>query len=262
MAIMELIFFAVSILPVVLIGWFIYRKDREKENYRILIKLFLGGMASCFVTLILTAILNHVFPFFASNYEDLNLFELVIYVFIGVALIEEFSKWLMAFLISYNDSAFDEFYDAIMYCIFVALGFACFENLLYVYQNGLGTGITRAILAVPGHACDGMFMGYYFGLSKIGYLNNRKDIHIKNLVLSILVPTITHGIYDYCLFSNRVILIILFFVFVISMYIYVFQKVKKISKINRKMKYKDNYCPNCGHIVDGNYCPTCGRKNE
>ena len=39
--------------------------------------------------------------------------------------------------ISYNDNAFNEYYDAILYCVFVALGFACFENLLYVYQNGI-----------------------------------------------------------------------------------------------------------------------------
>lgn len=260
--IQELILFTISILPVFLIGMFIYKKDKNKEPTKLLIKLFLGGMGSCFLVTIISIILELIFPIFAADTKNLNLIELAIHVFIGVALVEEFCKWLIAYKISYNDKNFDEFYDAIVYCIFVSLGFACLENLLYVYQYGIVTGIIRALLAVPGHACNGMFMRYYLGLSKIDSLNNRKDIKTKNIILSILVPTITHGIYDYCLFSERTIFIILFFIFVIFVYVYVIKKIKKISSINRKMKYKDNYCPNCGHIVDSNFCPICGRKNE
>lgn len=258
----ELILFTVSVLPVVLIGLFVYKKDRQKEPAKLLVKLFLGGMGSCFLVLIASLISGLIFPIFSADAKTLNLVELIIYVFIGIALVEEFCKWIMAYKIAYNDKDFDELYDAILYCVFVALGFACFENLMYVYDGGIGTGLIRAILAVPGHACNGMFMGYYFGLSKLGALNNRNDIKTKNLVLSILIPTITHGIYDYCLFTQRILFIILFFIFVICMYVYVLKKIKKISSINRKMKYKDNYCPNCGHIVDGNFCPVCGRKNE
>lgn len=258
----ELILFTVSVLPVFIIGMFVYKKDRQKEPVKLLMKLFLGGMGSCFLVLIVSFILSLIFPILSADAKNMNLIELVIRVFIGVALIEEFCKWIMAYKISYNDNNFDEFYDSILYCIFVALGFACFENLLYVYQNGIVTGIVRALLAVPGHACDGMFMGYYLGLSKISALNNRDDLKTKNLILSILIPTITHGIYDYCLYTKKAIFIILFFIFVIGMYVYALKQIKKISSINRKIKYKDNYCPVCGHIVDGNFCPTCGRKNN
>ena len=258
----ELTLFTVSVLPIFLIGMFIYKKDREKEPSELLMKLCLGGIGSCFLVLILSSVLGLIFTMFFADTNDLNLIELVVYAFVCVALVEEFCKWIVAYKISYNDKDFDEFYDAILYCMFVALGFACFENLLYVYENGIGTGVVRTLLAVPGHACDGMFMGYYFGLSKLGALNNRKDLKIKNLVLSILVPTIMHGVYDYCLFTQRTVFIVLFLIFVVCIYVYVFKKIKKISSINRRMKYKDNYCPNCGHIVDGNFCPICGRKNE
>lgn len=257
----ELILFTISVLPVFLIGLYIYNKDKEKESAKLLLKLFLGGMASCILTLVISLILN-VIPIFRADENDLNLIELAIKVFIGIALVEEFSKWLMAYLVSYNDKEFDEFYDMILYCVFVALGFACFENLLYVYQSGVGTGIIRALSSVPSHACDGIIMGYYLGLSKINQINNRKDLKIKNIMLSIIIPTITHGIYDFCLFSKINILMIVFYVFVIFLYVYVIKKVNKISKINRKIKYNDNYCPTCGSIVESNYCPICGRKNE
>ena len=169
----ELLLFIVSILPVILIGVYIYKKDQQKESAKLLTKLFLGGIGSCLLVLIISLIMEMIFPIMGSEPEELNLIELIIYVFIGIALVEEFCKWIMVYLISYHDDDFDELYDAILYSMFVALGFACFENLAYVSQTGIGTGILRALLAVPGHACDGMLMGYFLGLSKIDAINNR-----------------------------------------------------------------------------------------
>ena len=257
-----LILFIVSVLPVFLIGLYIYKKDKEKEPNKLLIKLFLGGILSAILTIIITLILEVIFPFFAIETSKLNLFELFISVFIGVALVEEFSKWIVLYQISYKHEEFDELYDMILYATFVALGFACIENILYVFQNGILVAIFRAVLAVPGHVCDGVFMGYYLGVSKISDVNNRKDLKTKNLILSILIPTITHGIYDYCLFTGNIIFIGLFFIFVIGMYIYVIVKIKKVSSLNTKFINKTKYCSNCGAIVDGNFCSNCGRKND
>ena len=82
----ELILFVVSVLPVFLIGMYIYKKDKEKEPTRLLVKLFLGGFFSCFLVLLISALLS-VFLIFSADTKDLNLFELFIHVFIGVALV-------------------------------------------------------------------------------------------------------------------------------------------------------------------------------
>lgn len=256
-----LLLFWISVLPVILIGLYIYNKDRNKESKKMLAKLFIGGVASALLVLISSVVLEKIFPVFFGDNSGMNSLVLIIHVFVFVAFVEEFCKWIFAYGISYNNKDFDEFYDAIIYCIFVALGFACFENILYVFQNGFFNGIVRAILAVPGHACDGMFMGYYLGLSKISELNNNNTYKKKNLILSLIVPTITHGIYDYCLFNGSGLFIIIFFAFVIWMYIYTYKKIKVVSSIKRKIRYKNNYCPNCGHIVKSDFCPMCGRKN-
>ena len=158
---MILILFIISALPAVLLGLYIYKKDKDKEPMTLLIKLFLGGIGSAFLTLLITSIMELIFPIFSADYSKLNLFELFIYAFIGVALVEEFSKWLFTYRISFNNKYFEEKYDMIVYSVFVALGFAFFENLIYVFQGGIITGIIRAISAVPGHAFDGVFMGYY-----------------------------------------------------------------------------------------------------
>ncbi len=259
---MDILIF-ISILPVIIIGSYIYKKDRNKESTALLTKLFIAGIGSCFVVLILNAIFGAIFPFVGeTDTSKLSTVNLMLHVFIGVALIEEFSKWIFAYLISYNHKEFDEFYDMILYAVFVALGFAAFENILYVFTGGLGTGIARGILAVPGHAWDGVFMGYYLGLAKINELNGRASHKTKYLILSILVPTILHGIYDYCLFLGSTLAVLIFFVFVIGLYILAIRKIKEVSSISRKMKYKNTNCPNCGKSVESDYCPNCGTKNE
>ncbi len=258
----QLILFTVSVLPVILIGLFIYKKDKNKEPLKLLIELFIGGILSCFLVLFISLILTLIFPIMGADPTTLNLFELIIYSFICVALVEEFCKWIFAYRSGFKSIQFDEIFDMIVYSVFVALGFACFENLCYVYMYGLGTGISRAVLAVPGHACDGIFMGYYLGLAKLSSINNRKDLSKKYLIYSILVPTILHGIYDYCLFSQNLLLILVFLVFVITLFVCAIRKVKKISSISRKMVYQDSFCPNCGIKVESDFCPGCGRKNN
>ena len=74
----ELTLFIVSILPVFLIGMFIYKKDREKEPAKLLIKLFLGGIGSCFLVFILSYTLDSIFPIFSADTKDLNLIELIV----------------------------------------------------------------------------------------------------------------------------------------------------------------------------------------
>ena len=105
-------------------------------------------------------------------------------------------------------------------------------------------------------------MGYYLGLAKTSALNNRDDLKKKNLLLSVLVPTIMHGIYDFCLFTGNLLLIIFFFVFVIYVYVHSIKKVKKVSSIDGKLVYSDNLCLNCGCVVDGNYCSNCGKRHR
>ena len=173
----------ISILPVVLIGIYIYKKDHDKEPIGILIKLFLGGFLSIIITLVVTFGVTFVFPSLSFNrFAGSNYIMLFIKIFFGVAIIEEFSKWLVAYSFSYNSKHFDEYYDIVLYCIFVALGFACFENILYVFQGGFTTGILRIFTAVPAHCFFGTIMGEHLGLAKISENNGNISLKRKNLI--------------------------------------------------------------------------------
>lgn len=250
--------FILSILPVFLIGWYIYKKDKDKENSQLLVKLFFMGVFSC----IPAALIGLIFSRFLPEIEYMNFYQLLFYSFIVVALVEETCKWFFVYKIAYNHDEFDTIYDMIVYASFTALGFACFENIIYVYSGGLITGIARAISAVPGHVCNGILMGSYLGFSKASLVKGDIKTSKKHKILSLVIPTIIHGIYDFCLFYGNYLFIGIFVVFVIVLYIYCVKEVKKISYNNVKFKYKDNYCSNCGRVVNSNFCPGCGKKNN
>lgn len=251
----------VSVIPVILLGKYFIDKDRNKEPRELLTKLFFGGVASVIFALIITLLLEFIFPFLANDAENLNMFELFIYVFFGIALVEEVSKWIFVYKISFNHQEFDEIYDMVLYAVFVSLGFACIENILYVFNGGITVGLVRGILAVPGHCVDAVFMGHYLGKAKTCEIANNAIGKKKNIMLSILIPTIMHGIYDFCLFAGTWVTISIFVLFVIISYILAIKKIKEYANKEEKMRYKHNFCAKCGAKVESNFCPFCGHKN-
>lgn len=236
---MQLVLLLLAIIPVIAILTYIYMKDKNKEPSSLLILLFIMGVASCFMVLLLSEIVFKIFPFMNKDTSAMTFFEVMAYAFIGVALIEEFCKFFMTYLGAYRNKAYDEVYDGIVYAVYVSLGFAFFENLLYVFSNqSVGVGIARGLLAVPGHACDAVFMGYYLSVSKVYFYQGKKDLERKNLILSIIVPTILHGIYDFCLFTKETIFVLVFLVFVIFLYISAIKKIKQLSSHGKEKKQK------------------------
>lgn len=85
----------------------------------------------------------------------------VLLYFVVVALSEEGFKYLLLKKRTWYSSEFNCQFDGVVYAVFVALGFALWENISYVLMYGLGTAAVRAVTAVPGHACFGVFMGRF-----------------------------------------------------------------------------------------------------
>lgn len=164
---MNYLIIILSILPILLLIMYFYKKDTLKEPKKLLRNLFFSGILSTILVTIISVINLIIFPNFFVL-ENANLITIMIYAFIFVALCEEFCKWIMVYKISYNHKEFDQFYDIVLYSVLVSLGFACLENILYVLENEfpIYTAIYRSITAIPAHACFGVMMGYYLGLSK------------------------------------------------------------------------------------------------
>ncbi|MBT3750707.1 MAG: PrsW family intramembrane metalloprotease, partial [Bacteroidetes bacterium] len=120
-------------------------------------------------------------------------------------------------------------FDGIVYAVFVSLGFALVENLLYVIQGGIEVGWLRAITAVPGHALFGVTMGYYLGLARFCSGGERTGF----IVRALFWPIILHGFYDYCLMSGIPLLMLAFIPFIIYLWIQGFKKMKQLSDQSR-----------------------------
>lgn len=218
---------AIAVIPTIVLCYFVYKKDiLEKEPIDLLIKLFSLGIAST----IPAAFLEEIAMIFIDT-NDTSYINIFIMSFFCIALIEEGYKALFTYLLSWKDKNFNHIYDGIVYSVFTSLGFATLENILYVLSYGTGVGLLRAIVSVPGHAFFGVAMGYYMGFAKYNEKKNERAQLTKNLALSIIMPIIFHGLFDFLLLIGNSVMILVFFVFVLILYILSYLKIKKLSKV-------------------------------
>lgn len=183
-----------AIAPVVVIVIYIYFKDKfEKEPWKLLAKVFLLGAT---LSILITFILSFTVGDYVEELTNNKILNTFIQAFIGVALIEEFSKYIIVRKFAQKREEFNEPFDGIVYAVMVSMGFAALENILYVFSYGYETGFVRAFTAVPAHATFGVLMGYYMGKAKFS-----KSPWKLNM-MGLLAATIFHGAYDFFLFLN------------------------------------------------------------
>ena len=183
-----------ALAPIVVILIYIYVKDKyEKEPIGVLVKnFFLGAVVSIIITVVLGFAANIIFPIT----DEKSISQQFVKAFFVVAVVEEFSKYIIVKYYAQKKADFNEPFDGIVYAVVVSMGFAALENVLYVSQYGVTTGLTRAFTAVPAHATFGILMGYFMGKAK--FSNNR----VKFNLLGLLIATLFHGAYDFFLFIN------------------------------------------------------------
>ncbi len=120
--------------------------------------------------------------------------------FLEAGMPEEFCKFVIFMLFIWRDKNFDEYFDGIVYATFIGLGFACVENIEYVFSYGFQTGVVRALLSVPGHFLFGVLMGYFLSMAKF-HPEKRGTYLMSGLLLAMLV----HGLFDWLLMVASVL---------------------------------------------------------
>ena len=187
---MNTIIFILAILPVIVLASYIYKKDKyEKEPLSMLILAFFLGILAIPMDVLLVGIINKIIPGTTVFYN----------AFFEAGIPEELCKWALFMFIIWRNKNFNEFFDGIVYACFIGLGFACVENMMYVFGSesfgdAFNTGVARALLSVPGHFLFAVIMGYFLGMAKF-----RPQQRRKYLILSYVCPVIAHGLFDYLL---------------------------------------------------------------
>lgn len=225
----NILIFLLAVAPAILLITYIYLVDKQqREPIPQILKGFFYGIISAFVAVVAALFLADT-QFYTDTYT--NIVEAGRVAFWGAALPEEAAKLFMLWLLVRKNKYFDERLDGIVYAVTISMGFAAFENILYLidnYNEWLSVGIMRAILSVPGHYAFAVLMGYYYSKVHFGISNAPKD---KLMIL--LAPVLVHTIFDWILFTISItpalaiLLTIIFIIFVIKMHQYANARIKE-----------------------------------
>ncbi len=217
-----------AIIPAVLLMIKVYKSDRlEKESSRLLWSLVKAGILSSLLALVEERILIY---FLDSALDSKSLAYNIILNFIIVAGAEESSKYIFMKRKTWRSFEFDSKFDAVVYATFVSLGFALWENISYVLSYGFATAIVRALTAVPGHACFGVFMGIFYGIAKRYDIKGNKSMSGLFRWFSIIFPALLHGTYDFIASMGNEVSGLYFLGFVAVLFIVSYILVNKTSK--------------------------------
>ena len=180
----------ITIIPSILILLYFFVSDKFKEPKKTVAIVFALGILICLPAGLLNS-------FMSENFGNVGGGKDLTHSFLGPAWTEEILKFLILYLIVLRRDEFNEPMDGIVYGVVVSLGFATYENYDYVFRlaeewnmEPFQLAIWRSFSAVPMHGLNGCVMGFYFGM--YAFTANK-----KYLILSLLIPYLLHGAYNY-----------------------------------------------------------------
>jgi len=180
----------ITVGPSLLILFYFFSSDKFKEPKSTIAIVFVLGILICLPA----GILNN---FMAENFGSGDYKKDLTHSFLGPAWTEEILKFFVLYAIVLRRREFNEPMDGIVYGVVASLGFATYENYDYVFRLAETWSIApqqmaiwRSYSAVPMHGLNGCIMGFYFGM--YAFTANKKF-----LVLSLLIPFLLHGFYNF-----------------------------------------------------------------
>ena len=218
---MELLF--ISIAPVIVISFYVYIRDKyDREPVWILLTTLAAG---AFISIPIILLEESIQRMGAGIVGSGQIAQAAFKAFAVAAFSEELLKMMALFIVIWNNRSFNEKFDGIVYAVFISLGFACVENVMYVFNHGYDVGVARAFSAVPAHAFFGVAMGYYFGLARF-YTGNR----FKYLFFAFALPFILHGLYDFILMTESALYLYFFVPFSILLFYLGMKMMRSLSE--------------------------------
>jgi RsiW-degrading membrane proteinase PrsW (M82 family) len=160
---------------------------KEKGNTRSLLISFLLGLSSILVVIVLYAVAPN--PAARIGSERLAVFVDQVLV---VGPVEEFSKFIIFFLICWRRRPIQEPLDGMLHAAIVALAFSTVENVKYGSTYFPELVILRAVLSTPGHLSYAAVWGFaYVALVYANPARRKRDYVV--VFFSIFPAALIHG---------------------------------------------------------------------
>lgn len=215
--------------------WIFYIRNLDffsKEKLKFTILGFVLGILSTFFTFPLSDIVTTIFSIVYSSNTFYNLF---VYSFLGIGIVEELIKIVPVLIILVFTKEIDEPIDLIYYASVSALGFAFIENLLYFREISGSIVIGRALTSAVGHMIDSSFVVYGIILWKF----RREKFRV--VIYYFFLGAFAHALYDYFLFEELTLLFYAAFAFFIQAWVIMINNAINNSKyFDYSIDYKHN----------------------
>lgn len=231
-SVLTTIFYVVAaVLPATILMRYVYRLDRvEKEPKPLLYRLILGGVLAAFMAMLLETVGEAILSGIEESVSN-NAFQIMTATMVGLS--EEYAKLHFLKRYSWNNGHFNFRFDGVVYAIFVSLGFAAFENILYVFSyGGIEIALQRAILSIPAHMSFAVYMGIFYGRAKMFDVRGNRGACSRNLWLAYIIAVSLHAFYDGTLMVGTEFSFYLFIGYIILMYTVVFQTLRRQSYLD------------------------------
>ena len=199
---------AMAVTPPALLMLLIYKMDKvEREPPKLMRKLFLFGLLATIPILVLEAIAEGIISIFSWS-EFTGLF---LMYFVVPGFVEEGVKYWMLHKKTWDEPNFNYKFDGVVYAVFISLGFALVENVMYVLSTGFMTAVLRAVISIPGHCIFGIIMGSMYGEAKA--LEETDAARSKKLrTKAWMIAALGHGLFDLLLVLNENLLFAAYFI--------------------------------------------------
>ena len=225
-----LIHILAAVVPAFVLMYYIYKKDKvEKEPGALLFRLFLFGAVSTVPAVLLEIgaefVETNILYTLAASAITAAIIDATM-----VAIIEEACKFFFLKKITWKNKAFNYTFDGVVYAVFVSLGFAALENILYIFQYGLDIALMRAVLSIPAHMAFSVYMGSFYGQAKYCDVRRNGEGRTVNLLAAYLSAVTLHAVYDGTLMVGTDSAIILFIIFDVLMTLMVFRLVRNAAR--------------------------------
>ena len=242
----------IAIVPIFFICLYIYHEDRyEKESISLLILLFVSGVLGSFISFFAKnaehLLLNNVFSEYISYSRDgimtiadnvSWLYNLILAVF-AYSLTDIVIVTMALFSITYKNKNFNSLFDGIVYAVYIVMGFAFVEVVLFGYGKGWDLLAMKCLITLPMRMFTAAIMGYYYSKMKIYHLASKEErkIHTaklsfkygKWLLFTIGAPWVIWGVFEFSTLMNGAVWRYLYYFVLIAMGFYTIRKITKTS---------------------------------